>query len=88
MVELEQQFKSFKVEYLTRIEGKRLQPRIRESRKKYKFTSKNWLERGELEKTMVTSNLTRKPVVWVNYQNLVPYFLLVIDIYGTNQSFK
>ena len=67
--------------------GKRLQPRIRESQKK-KFASKNQLESGELKTTTVTSNLISKPVVWVNYQNLVPYFLLVIDIYGTNQSFK
>ena len=31
------------------------------SKKKTKFNSKNWLESGELEKTMVTSNLTSKP---------------------------
>ena len=55
---------------------------------KKKFTSKNQLESGELEKTTVTSNLTLKPVVWLNYQNLVPYFILVIDIYDTNQSYK
>ena len=42
------------------------------SKKKNKFTSKNQLQSGELEKTTVTSNLTSKPVVWVNNQYSSP----------------